>query len=288
LDEIGDLPLFHQAKILRALEDQKIRPVGATREVSINARIIAATNRDLYSMVQAGHFREDLYYRLCEFPIRIPALKERAEDISALAQHFWRKITQDEKHGLKQEILDELQSMPWPGNARELKTVLSTLHAFFRTTDLRVEHLRAVLELQGHPMRPRGQAGPSRKIGLQRMECLGHLRRAEEVIRAVEVALRPLAGDGRPDDQSVAALREQMQFRMSELELLCSRPSLFSTEAAFSEVHRFRGTLLYFQSLLQEDVKAAQQYVKTDLSGSTRRAQEYVAKEIKRLLDHTS
>jgi two-component system response regulator PilR (NtrC family) len=124
LDEIGDLALDHQVKVLRALEEKKIRPVGATREIPADARIIAATNRDLFTMVQMGQFREDLYYRLRAFTIHMPALRDHPEDIAPLARHFRKNITLDEANELSPEIFSELKSYRWPGNARELKMVL--------------------------------------------------------------------------------------------------------------------------------------------------------------------
>jgi transcriptional regulator with GAF, ATPase, and Fis domain len=92
LDEVGDLALIHQVKILRALEENKIRPIGEVKEIRVNARVIAATNRDLFSMVKAGHFREDLYYRLRSFLLRTPGLRDHPEDIPTLARFFWKKI----------------------------------------------------------------------------------------------------------------------------------------------------------------------------------------------------
>jgi hypothetical protein len=97
LDEIGDLHLENQAKILRALEEESIRRIGATEDIPVNARVIAATNRDLFSMVQTGEFREDLYYRLRGFLIRTLALRDHPEDIPLLAQFFWEKIARDDQ-----------------------------------------------------------------------------------------------------------------------------------------------------------------------------------------------
>ena len=96
LDEVGDLALGHQVKILHALQNGCIRRVGGEKEIQVDARVIAATNRNLFSMVQAGHFREDLYYRLREFLIRTPALRDHPGDIPLLAQAFWAKIVHDE------------------------------------------------------------------------------------------------------------------------------------------------------------------------------------------------
>jgi len=144
LDEIGDLAPDHQVKILRALQEKRIRRLGESREREVGARIIAATNRNLFSMVQAGQFRDDLYYRLHHFRIPTPALQKHSPDISLLASFWWKKITGDPKLELPREILARLESYGWPGNVRELKAVLSNLHALFGKSGLTVAHLEAV------------------------------------------------------------------------------------------------------------------------------------------------
>jgi DNA-binding NtrC family response regulator len=146
LDEIGDLSPEHQVKILRALQERRIRRLGESREREVGARIIAATNRNLFAMVQAGRFREDLYYRLCSFLIRTPAVHEHPRDISLLAQTLWKDITRDPKHKLPQEILGRLESYRWPGNVREIKAVLSNIYSLFGKDNLGVEHLDAVYQ----------------------------------------------------------------------------------------------------------------------------------------------
>lgn len=144
LDEIGDLSSDHQVKILRALQERKIRRVGESREKEVTARIIAATNRNLSSMVQAGRFREDLYYRLCSLSIQTPALHEHPQDIPLLAQILWRGITGELAQALPPGILSRLKSYRWPGNVRELKAVLSNIYTLFGKDNLSVEHLDAV------------------------------------------------------------------------------------------------------------------------------------------------
>jgi len=123
LDEIGDLPLGVQVKLLHTLEERKIRRLGAVNTVAVDIRIIAATSRNLEEMVQDGRFREDLFYRLNVVPILIPALKDRKEDIPPLAYHFLKTL--GEQHGVKKEIspynMDELLRYEWPGNIRELR-----------------------------------------------------------------------------------------------------------------------------------------------------------------------
>ena len=127
LDEVGEMPLLMQAKLLRALELKAIRPVGSEQETQVDVRIIAATNRDLQQEVDAGNFREDLYYRLNVLNIHLPPLRERTDDIPELVHHFSTKLAHD--LGLpaipfSHDDLEALQKYHWPGNVRELKNVL--------------------------------------------------------------------------------------------------------------------------------------------------------------------
>jgi DNA-binding NtrC family response regulator len=148
LDEIGDLRIDHQAKILRSLQDGRVRPVGAVTELVVNARVLAATNRNLPALVEAGLFREDLYYRLRSFFIPTPPLGRHPEDIPLLAGAFWKAITRDPGAPLADDVISALAARPWPGNARELRAVLSNLHGLFGKAGLTVEHLEAVSRLQ--------------------------------------------------------------------------------------------------------------------------------------------
>jgi PAS domain S-box-containing protein len=127
LDEIGELPLELQAKLLRVLQEGEIERLGDSKTIKINIRVIAATHRDLQQMVAQGSFREDLYYRLSVFPLTLPPLRERKNDISLLAQSFIKKYA--EKMGkrintIPQAFMDQLQNYSWPGNVRELENVI--------------------------------------------------------------------------------------------------------------------------------------------------------------------
>jgi DNA-binding NtrC family response regulator len=124
LDEIGDLGLGLQGKLLRVLQDREIRPVGGTQSVRVDVRIIAATNRDLEAEIAAGRFREDLFYRLNVIPIHIPPLRERPEDVPALAEAFLRRHHEGRRCFLSPEAMERLAAHPWRGNARELENVL--------------------------------------------------------------------------------------------------------------------------------------------------------------------
>ena len=127
LDEIGEMPLPMQVHLLRVLEERTIRPVGSNREIPINVRIVAASNRNLKQAVEEGLFREDLYYRLNVVSVRLPALRERIDDIPALVSHFATTIATDlgvELPEIKGEDLFQLRQYDWPGNIRELKNVI--------------------------------------------------------------------------------------------------------------------------------------------------------------------
>lgn len=123
LDEIGELPLDLQAKLLRALQEKEVRPVGATQAIPISARVLAATNRDLVAMVEQGGFRKDLYFRLNVVNIKIPPLRERRADIAVLAEHFLEKAEASSGvvHSFSDEALRLMAEYDWPGNVRELE-----------------------------------------------------------------------------------------------------------------------------------------------------------------------
>ncbi len=131
LDEIGEISPYIQVKLLRVLQEKEIERVGDSRKIKVNIRIVAATNRDLYSLVSEGTFRQDLYYRLKVFPIDLPPLRQRREDIPLLADHFIRKQnakTQKRIKGLSESAMRIFMDYAWPGNVRELENAIE--HAF--------------------------------------------------------------------------------------------------------------------------------------------------------------
>ncbi|HEX4855982.1 MAG TPA: sigma-54 dependent transcriptional regulator [Limnobacter sp.] len=141
LDEIGELPLSMQTKLLRVLEDRRIRPVGSTREVDVDVRIVAATNVNLETEVKRGRFRQDLYYRLQVMPIEMPPLRSRREDIDLLANYFIRvfaKKLRIEPLPVSPDMLARLQAYEWPGNVRELRNFIerSLILGYFPKEDL--------------------------------------------------------------------------------------------------------------------------------------------------------
>jgi transcriptional regulator with PAS, ATPase and Fis domain len=144
LDEIGEMKPELQAKLLRVLEEGKLRRLGGSTEVTIDVRVLAATNRNLEAAIKEGRFREDLYYRLNVFAIELPALCERADDIPSLVDHFLHELKPPEGKtvtGIEAECLEVLKSYRWPGNVRQLRNVIEralivTRGPLITTTDL--------------------------------------------------------------------------------------------------------------------------------------------------------
>ncbi|MEK6287589.1 MAG: sigma 54-interacting transcriptional regulator [Acidobacteriota bacterium] len=283
LDEVGDLALVHQVKILRALEENRIRPIGEAKEIEVSARIIAATNRDLFSMVKAGQFREDLYYRLRAFLLRAPALCDHPEDIPILARSFWKKIARDERAVLPDDILAELRSRAWPGNARELKAVLMSLHALFGNEGLDAARLRAVFQIQGQASQESPDAVAQKEIITHRVDCLRHLRRLDEVLRACTVSVSPLVAGNLTDSANAVPVRASLRVRLGELEVLCLNPLLFHSKVTFDVVDGLKEKLLYFYGLLEGDGKVAISYWKSEVTRELKLSLTAIFQESERL-----
>ncbi len=167
LDEIGEIPPSMQVKLLRVLQEKKFTPVGSNREIEMNVRIVAATNRKLEAMIRDGSFREDLFYRLNVLPIQLPPLRERRNDIETLARYFIDKFNSRHKKaivGLTEDTLEALKLHKWPGNIRELENVLE--HAFVLETGERItlaslpEKVRAPESAAPESAAPEGPLAP--------------------------------------------------------------------------------------------------------------------------------
>ncbi|MCB0790960.1 MAG: sigma-54-dependent Fis family transcriptional regulator [Flavobacteriales bacterium] len=130
LDEIGDMSLAAQAKVLRALQENRITPVGGDKDIKVDVRVIAATNKELRKEIAEGRFREDLFHRLSVIPVHVPSLSERAEDIPELTAHFIDQVCNEQGIAVKkisEKAVKELQKLPWTGNVRELRNVVERL-----------------------------------------------------------------------------------------------------------------------------------------------------------------
>ncbi len=192
LDEIGDIPLELQPKLLRALQEHEFERLGGTRTIKVDVRLVAATNRDLAQMINERQFRTDLYYRLSVFPISVPPLRERVDDIPKLVRYFTQKFARRmNKHveSISQETMDALVRYPWPGNVRELENLIERAVILTRGTTLQIpiselrsastetaspvtleeaerDHIRRVLERSNGVVG--GPNGAAAKLGMKR------------------------------------------------------------------------------------------------------------------------
>lgn len=196
LDEIGELSLDLQAKLLRALQEKEVRPVGATHRVPIKARIVAATNRDLAAMVEKGTFRKDLFYRLNVVNLRLPALRNRREDIPLLAAHFLDRISGERcaKFTLSDEALRTMMRYDWPGNVRELENSVERACTFSSGPVLHLGDLPTQLQQQGleahREATSAGADGEGENCAASGVRTLADLER-----EAILSAIRALKGD---------------------------------------------------------------------------------------------
>ena len=173
LDEIGEMPVELQVRILRLIQEREIDKVGATGPTKVNVRIIAATHRDLGAMVRDGAFREDLYYRLLVVPITLPPLRERKSDIPELVQHFFLRCR--EKHGradlgMPPQILDSFSRYDWPGNVRQLENTIERLILLARGAEITVEDLPDFLKSEPEPVNKPVLVLPSAGVDLEAIE----------------------------------------------------------------------------------------------------------------------
>jgi transcriptional regulator with GAF, ATPase, and Fis domain len=182
LDEVGELPMETQIALLRVLQEHEFERVGGTRSIQTNVRVIAATNRNLQAAIAAGTFRSDLFYRLNVFPIDMPPLRERREDIPVLVEHFVDQCTRKvgkNIQGITKESLDLLRSYPWPGNIRELQNVIERSVIMCETENFSVD--KTWLAQQPLATEPKIPLDLSEKLAAQEKEM-------------IEAALRESAG----------------------------------------------------------------------------------------------
>jgi len=194
LDEVADLSLAIQVKLLRVLQEGTFERVGGEKTISVNTRVISATNKDVRSEVAAGRFREDLFYRLCVVPIELPPLRERRGDIPLLAQHILKNAVEEtgrDKVVMSPEILDVMMEYDWPGNVRELQNALQYALIKCRGSVIQVEHLPPVMT------RARTVTGPPASRDRGRKLDAESVRRALQETDGNKVKAAKLLGVGR-------------------------------------------------------------------------------------------
>jgi two-component system nitrogen regulation response regulator NtrX len=203
LDEIGDMTLKTQAKVLRALQEQKVEPVGGTSSVTVDVRVIAATNKNLEEELRKGAFRDDLFFRLNVIPFHVPPLRERREDIPALVRHFVAAIAEEYGKRPKEvspRAIEVLSSLPWPGNVRELRNIVERVVIMTPREVIEAEDLPASLAVPA-PAVPRVGGAPEappvgfaslaaarddfekRYIWSKYLECGGNMSRTAEALQ---------------------------------------------------------------------------------------------------------
>ncbi|GAB4365705.1 MAG: sigma-54 dependent transcriptional regulator [Spirochaetales bacterium] len=217
LDEIGEMPASLQVKLLRVLQDRKIRRIGGTRDIPVRARILSATNRDLESRVRTGEFREDLYYRLNVIRIEIPALRERKSDIPLLAEYLLDRICSRLNPGsrrLTPQGLAKLLSYEYPGNVRELENILERAVILCEGGKIQADHI----ELKVRSAEPgpgqetsrgdRESGSPGSVLGVTRLEDVERL--------VIEEALRELGGNRTKAARRLGISRRTLQYKLKK------------------------------------------------------------------------
>lgn len=242
LDEIGDLSPNHQAKILRALAEKKIRPVGSSSQVGVNARIIAATNVDLVSRVISGEFRDDLYYRLNTFPIFVPPLRDRREDIAILALTFWSDITSENVPPLSKEVHEELKNRDWPGNVRVLHSFLRCLRTLnyeklSQGKAITIKDIHFAFAYHGQQNFLLQSGVSSEDVRLHPAHCLRRLKRASDIFFSIRLAITALL-----ESQDRKRMhQDSILNNIRELQMLCNPKdaALFHSVPTLNEVCGF-------------------------------------------------
>jgi DNA-binding NtrC family response regulator len=254
LDEVGELRLDMQVKMLRALQEGEIDPIGAKRPVKVDVRIISATNRDLAELTKDGRFREDLYYRLNVFPMRIPALRERHEDIPALAEYFVTRFAAEENKpvsGFTPEAMALLDSYSWPGNVRQLENTIFRAVVLCDTDALDVIDFPQIASAMGIVPEPRKTAPEiaeplpltrstpaksSSPFTVSATDHVGHMRKLEEIeAELIRMAISRYEGRMSEVARRLGIGRSTLYRKLKELGLDVNTEETPETQAATAE-----------------------------------------------------
>ncbi len=224
LDEIGEMPLAMQTKLLRTLQEGTVVRLGGKREVKVAVRVVAATNRDLEQDVQRGIFRRDLFYRLNVIPIRLPSLRERPQDIRALALHFLNRANQDNQRNvsLSPDALTQLEQHPWPGNIRELGNVIERLVLLTDSTMVSSSELERFLPTEsGHLQELHASALPKQTAPISPSQPLVRDYQIAQSHSAAQLKQAMLAHGGNQSRaaQAIGLTARQFGYRLRKLGL---------------------------------------------------------------------
>ncbi|MGH7704141.1 MAG: sigma-54-dependent transcriptional regulator [Gemmatimonadales bacterium] len=225
LDEVGDIELSLQGKLLRAIEERTVRRVGGIRDRKIDVRILAATNRDLERESQRERFRQDLYFRLAVILLRLPPLRERGDDVSLLAEHFLRQFAtkyDKDARSLDGRARDLLRAYPWPGNVRELSHVIERAVLWSRGPVLDVEHLSLTSPVSAGPAASPPSASPTRPTGADAAPAAsplegGDLAQWEKAM--LEQAMREAGGNQTKAARRLGITRDTLRYRLKKFDI---------------------------------------------------------------------
>jgi Nif-specific regulatory protein len=221
IDEIGDLPLAMQVKLLRVLQERHVERLGGQREIPVDVRIVAATHHDLQALVEAGRFRLDLFYRLNVIPIRLPSLRQRAEDIKHLVRHFLRQLNAKHQRDvcIDPAGMASLVAYPWPGNIRQLYNVLERVVLLAEGTDISEEAVdfALVTEAQGQPLDAARPAAPPPAIDAPTSSIRGYQNVQTDDRRRILTALQVSGGNKSRAAQALGLTFRQLNYRIKVL-----------------------------------------------------------------------
>lgn len=222
LDEIGEMPLEMQVKILRLLQEKKFYAVGGTKEIEVDFRIVAATNRDLQELINEGKFREDLYYRLNVVNFTVPPLRERPEDIIELTHYFLYEVSRQYNkpiHGISQAVMQQLLQYKWPGNIRELKNVVERLVVFSDNGEIQSDHLPFELDTSASlPLAPEQIGASTQTISIVKDDTRPLKERLEDYEKVIlQEELKKVDGNKQLCAQSLQITRATLYNRLNRL-----------------------------------------------------------------------
>jgi transcriptional regulator with AAA-type ATPase domain len=284
LDEIGALKPHQQSLLNSALESGEFKPCGGKRMKLPAAQVIASSSRDLGALTRTGEFLPELFYRLREFAITLPPLRERPADIIPIACTLWADLAGGKAPRLTPEVLNHLHAYPWPGNVRELKAALCRLKTLYPGRTLTPGEVETIMAGQGFPApTPVGQ-NPKQEQIAERMRCVRHLLRAEDIA----LSLRHLPGMGKPargkGRKGALPPAEAVERLLGEMDLLFLAPGLFGSADTYVLMNALKGKIHYFHDLCRREPASALAFLKNDLAATLDAAPAFLGKETARLL----
>jgi DNA-binding NtrC family response regulator len=244
LDEIGDLSLANQVKILHAVENKGIRQIGSQKTKMVNVRIIAATNRNLDAMMLRGSFRDDLYYRISTFRINSHPLREHPEDIPDLAKAYWKK--KNRTGHLSPEFLEYLKTYQWPGNVRELYALLNSLVDYYTDISPTPAHVEAIRKSRQEVLIQAKASENDDPAQLLKIKSQNVLIAIQNIMRSIKIEMRPVILDQtvlKNNSKVSESLKQFISQQVIKLNELCMEPSYFKRWDIFKKVAKYRDLL---------------------------------------------